>query len=69
MITVCKRTHQLKRQGDYWTIAKTLCGSEKLRNETTTSNDRVTCKQCIRHIMMIYEMKLKNISDEWSGRL
>lgn len=56
-----KRTHQLKRFGDYWTIARTACGREINRDETTTTDTEVTCPDCGRDILMIYQNKIKTI--------
>ncbi len=58
----CKRIHQLKRHGDYWTIARTLCGKERLREHTTTTVHRVTCEECLRDILMVEQLKIEKLS-------
>jgi hypothetical protein len=61
-----KRTHQLKRHGDYWTIARTSCGREELRKNTTTTDLEVTCPDCARDILMIYQNKINQIKENVS---
>lgn len=62
-----KRTHQLKRYGDYWTVARTACGRAIKREYTTTSDLEVTCPDCARDILMIYEKKIVQIKENVLG--
>lgn len=63
MNDVCLRTHQLKRQGDYWTIAKTFCDKERIREETTTTTAKVTCRECLRLSIISLEGEAKFLSE------
>lgn len=60
---ICKRTHQLKRHGSYWVKARTACGKVKNRSVTTTTDTRITCPDCARDILMIYQNKIKIIQE------
>jgi hypothetical protein len=62
----CKRTHQLKRCGDYWTYARTLCGKEMLRKNTTSCIDNTTCPDCIRVILMSQEQSIAKLAQRLS---
>lgn len=64
------RTHQLKRKGDYWTIARTFCGMEAdRRKNTTTSNEKVNCKECLRLMIMSLDGEVQSLAKRLDNRM